>query len=700
MGTGVFIGEDMISKYGVVEVVVMSTINPRRERSHGYNNWNDFYPPAGESFIIQDILDARATAKSNGKMAVNADGKMDEGDDMRHILWDLKDGFTKLKDPDDIELFRDTPGTYLGIKKHQGTQKYDNSIDPTLPLASKPGFKSHDLPLNQILYGPPGTGKTYETKSLAVEIITGEKLSNRDELNSHYNSLVEDGRIQFITFHQSYGYEDFVEGIKPKLDKPEGGDVEYEIKDGIFKKMCRESTNKKYLNTTIYSDESHVQQEEKLNPKKNEGHKILQLDSPSCTEAFNFGKKYQGRNVWQLRMTHGSMNENSISVDGFNWFDKYNLDDEVKNSQGKASEFSKMLDRNILEQINKGIDPNDMIRSDAAINRTMRFCLKMRKGDLVMVHKRPNSSKLESKELNQILAVAEVIGDYKYEEGERYAHTRAVKFLWCKRDDELPINISDINNGKILSDTTICGAKNINPELLIKKVNERIGHIQENEVTQDEELVVSNSDHRPPQNRFVLIIDEINRGNISKILGELITLLEEDKRLGNEETLEVTLPYSGDKFSIPNNLYIIGTMNTADRSIAFLDTALRRRFDFREMMPDSKILEDKIFEGVNLQQLLDAINFKIREELDRDHQIGHSYLINVKSISDLARAFKNKICPLLDEYFHDRREKINSILNNSNLITNEDKNNWDWANDEAFQNPENYKAVYKANSGD
>ena len=516
---------------------------------------------------------------------------------------------------------------------------------------------------------------------MAVEIITGEKLSNRDELNSHYNSLVEDGCIQFITFHQSYGYEDFVEGIKPKLNEPEGGDVEYEIKDGIFKQLCNEASDKKYLTNSLTeaapSAKLDVSQKTTLDPTE-----------------------YQERKVWQLRMTHGSMNENSISVDGFNWFDKYNLDDEVKNSQGKASEFSKMLDNNILEQINKGIDPNDMIRENAANSRMTRFCLKLEKGDLVMVHKCPNSSKLDSKELNQILAVAEVIGDYKYEEGERYAHTRAVKFLWCKRDDELPINISDINNGKILSDTTICGAKNINPELLIKKVNERIGLIQEDEVPQDEELIVSNSDHTHQQNRFVLIIDEINRGNISKILGELITLLEDDKRSGNEEALEVTLPYSGDKFSIPNNLYIIGTMNTADRSIAFLDTALRRRFDFREMMPDSKILEDKIFEGVNLQQLLDAINFKIREELDRDHQIGHSYLINVKSISDLARAFKNKICPLLDEYFHDRREKINSILNNSDLIINGDKDNWDWGNDGVFQNPENYKAVYKANSGD
>ena len=671
MGTGVFIGEDMISKYGDVEVIVVSTNNPRRIASHGYNNWNDFYPPAGESFIIQDILDARATAKSNGKMAVNADGKMDEGDDMRHILWDLKDGFTKLKDPDDIELFRDAPGTYIGIKKHQGEQKLDDSIVPDLPSVPKSILKSHDFPLNQILYGPPGTGKTYKTKSLAVEIITGKRLSNRGELNSHYNSLVGDGRIQFITFHQSYGYEDFVEGIKPKLDKPEGGDVEYEIKDGIFKQLCKEALDKKYLTNSLIevapSAKLDVSQETTLDPTE-----------------------YQGRNVWQLRVgPHGYLNEVTIAIDGISWFDKYNLEDEVKNSQGDVKKFTEMLEQNISEQITQGKASYHTIRDTAAKKNMRQFCLKIKEGDLIIVHERPKGSKKP----NQILAIVEISGDYKYEAGERYCHTRKINLLWRKEANELHLN------GQDLSERVICEDSSIRSEELIKKVNERIGFIPENKVAQDEELVVPNSDHLYPKNRFVLIIDEINRGNISKILGELITLLEEDKRLGNEEVLEVTLPYSGDKFSIPNNLYIIGTMNTADRSIAFLDTALRRRFDFREMMPDSKILEDKIFEGVNLQQLLDAINFKIREELDRDHQIGHSYLVNVKSISDLARAFKNKICPLLDEYFHDRRGKINYILNNSGLITNGDKDNWSWANDAAFQNPENYKAAYKVNRG-
>ncbi len=661
----------MSSKYGEVEVVVVSIDNPRRIGSHGYNNWKYFYPSYGYPFKIQDILDAREAARSKGVLAVNADGSADDNNDIRHILWDLEYGLTKLKNPADVELFRGNPGVYNGIKKHQGEQKFDDSIAPGLPSVPKSILKSYDFPLNQILYGPPGTGKTYETKSLAVEIITGEKPINRRELNSRYNLLVKDSRIQFITFHQSYGYEDFVEGIKPKLDKPEGGDVEYEIKDGIFKQLCEKASDKKYLTNSL----------REVAPS-------AKLDTPQ--ETVLDPKEYQGHKVWQLRVgPHGYLNEVTIAIDGISWFDKYNLEDEVKNSQGDVKKFTEMLEQNISEQRTQGKASYHTIRDTAAKKNMRQFCLKIKEGDLIIVHERPRGNKKP----NQILAIVEISGDYKYEEGERYCHTRKIKFLWRKEDNGLNLN------GQDLSERVICEDSSIRPEELIKKVNERIGPIQESEVTQYEELVVSNSDHTHPQNRFVLIIDEINRGNISKILGELITLLEEDKRLGNEEALEVTLPYSGDKFSIPNNLYIIGTMNTADRSIAFLDTALRRRFDFREMMPDSKILEYKIFEGVNLQQLLDAINFKIREELDRDHQIGHSYLINVKSISDLARAFKNKICPLLDEYFHDRREKVNSILNNSNLIINGDKDNWDWANDGAFQNPENYKVVYKVNSG-
>ena len=160
--------------------------------------------------------------------------------------------------------------------------------------------------------------------------------------------------------------------------------------------------------------------------------------------------------------------------------------------------------------------------------------------------------------------------------------------------------------------------------------------------------------------KHVLIIDEINRGNVSAIFGELITLLEEDKRKGNPEHIEVKLPYSGKDFSVPNNVYIIGTMNTADRSVEALDTALRRRFSFVEMQSKPDILS-KVGE-VDLRKLLKTINQRIEVLIDKDHQIGHSYFIGIQNIDDLKRTFKDKIIPLLEEYFYGDFGKIGLVL--------------------------------------
>lgn len=162
--------------------------------------------------------------------------------------------------------------------------------------------------------------------------------------------------------------------------------------------------------------------------------------------------------------------------------------------------------------------------------------------------------------------------------------------------------------------------------------------------------------------RFVIIIDEINRGNVSAIFGELITLIEESKRLGNEEALEVTLPYSKKKFGVPNNLHIIGTMNTADRSVEALDTALRRRFTFEEMMSNYDVIKSEGSLGVDLSEVLKTINDRIEVLLDRDHLIGHSYFLHVDSLETLQSRFKDNIIPLLQEYFYGDYGKIGLVL--------------------------------------
>jgi len=165
-----------------------------------------------------------------------------------------------------------------------------------------------------------------------------------------------------------------------------------------------------------------------------------------------------------------------------------------------------------------------------------------------------------------------------------------------------------------------------------------------------------------PKNKYLLVIDEINRANISKVFGELITLIEDDKRLGMPNELKVTLPYSQEEFGVPKNLYILGTMNTSDRSIALLDIALRRRFTFIELKPDPKLLENSIIAGLNLSELLTQLNKRITLLIGRDYQIGHSYFMKIDNLEALRFTWYHRIIPLLQEYFYHDSRRLKAVI--------------------------------------
>ncbi|WP_144663455.1 McrB family protein [Campylobacter jejuni] len=436
------------------------------------------------------------------------------------------------------------------------------------------------IPLNQILYGSPGTGKTYHTIDKALEIL-GKNLESRDDKKAKFDEYVKNGQIVFTTFHQSYGYEEFVEGIKPDLDKEnENSQIRYKIKDGIFKKLCKKALYKeqKLKNDTLISNYS---------------------------------------SVWKISLGYNAslreecFKENKICI-GWN---------EIPKNMG--DEFLKL-----------GNNDKNTINS---------FKNEMQLGDLVCVF---NS-------LKTIKGIGIIKSDVKYTQQGEYQTYREVE--WISKDDE--VNIYELNDNINLTQKTVYKLWRISPNILLDKISN----------VKNLELIQDNT-----KEPFIIIIDEINRGNVSKIFGELITLIEPSKRIGEKEELKVTLPYSGEKFGVPKNVYIIGTMNTADRSITSLDTALRRRFEFVEMMPDvSKLSMD--CEGINLQELLKAINTRIEYLLDREKTIGHAFFIGVENLNDLKSIFQNKIIPLLQEYFYNDYALINAVLNDNGMIFEDKK---------------------------
>ncbi len=455
-----------------------------------------------------------------------------------------------------------------------------------------------DIPLNQILYGAPGTGKTYNTVIKALEIITGKtyKLSNDlqerkeqyKEYLAEFNKLKDQGQIEFVTFHPSTSYEEFVEGIKPVMqESEEQSDLQYKIEDGIFKRIAKRA-----------------------------GAETISLHG----ESIDFTK------TRIFKMSLGQGTDNDIF--------KYCMENNViANGYGNGIDFSGVKNK---QDIIKKVKSDN--KYDFSVEAMKRFILWMKPGDIVLIADGKSS----------VAAIAQVKGKYEYKTDTEIDYTNFRKVKWLYKGD---IPIKAIYN------------KNLSMQSIYAFYNEsKKGTSEYNTNINTEYLnkLISGKESSNKDKKYVLIIDEINRGNISKIFGELITLLEPTKRIGADETLYVTLPYSKKPFGVPANLYIIGTMNTSDRSIASLDIALRRRFSFRAMRPEDNLVKD--VKDIQLNSIFKKMNKKIEILLDEDHMIGHSFLMKCQSVEDVRKAWFNEIMPLINEYFYGDWEKIKMVL--------------------------------------
>lgn len=453
-----------------------------------------------------------------------------------------------------------------------------------------------DIGLNTILYGPPGTGKTYHTVIYAVAIIENKELATVEaedyaEVLERYNEYKTQGRIEFTTFHQSYGYEEFIEGIKPVIASDEetggeAGEIQYSVQPGVFKRFCEKA------------------------------------DRPAVADTEDFGIG-ENPNIWKVSL-YGT-GDNPIRTECLkNGHIRIGWDDYGKDITDET-DFTAYGGKVVL---------------NAFMNR-------MQIGDIV----------LSCYSSTTIDAVGVVTGECEWhDEYEDLKRVRKVKWL-VKNIRE---NIMGITDGTVMMQMSVYRLN-----VTLADVMKIVGKYKP-----------AHASKPARQGNYVFIVDEINRGNISKIFGELITLIESTKRLGQSEGMSVRLPYSQKLFGVPKNVYIIGTMNTADRSIATIDTALRRRFLFREMLPVPKVLSDISVEDLSISDLLTRLNKRIAVLYDREHTIGHAYFMPLKAsptIDTLAEIFANNIIPLLQEYFYEDYEKIRLVLGDNRKSATEEQ---------------------------
>lgn len=552
----------------------------------------------GQVWIFRGIKPGDKIVANNGQSIVVATGTVTqgydyspnwhlvEGEDYPHqikVQWD-DIGRRKVNRPDWIsslkELSKSEFETMVSAEKINDTEEVEQKeavkeIQPR-PLPCKPR--------NIILYGPPGTGKTYSTIRRALELILGEKalegLSD-EALVKIFREKQAQGQVEFVTFHQAYGYEEFVEGIRPVFGEHEGSEVCYELHDGIFKRIALRAAAEGLIAKDEEPDFDTLWSLFLKNVEE-EGNRVAMSSS---------GKPYV------LRASgRGSLNIYPCELDE---------DGAVKTiDENSWRTASKKYTQLLWEHRNElGPDPKD----------------------------------IDSAKTAKLFAL-----EFKTSGGHHYSA------IWIAYRELFNLSRSASGRKQGL----------IEPKELVQQALDKPG------------AGGASFSFSAAMPHYVLIVDEINRGNISKILGELITLLEADKRLGMPSELKLPLSYSPEhRFAVPPNLHVIGTMNTADRSIALMDVALRRRFTFEELMPDSgiigKVLSKEVANHalINLvMDIFDTMNQRIRFVYDRDHQLGHAYFLGVRNLEDLRLVFVDRVIPLLQEYFYGAWDKICMVL--------------------------------------
>lgn len=492
------------------------------------------------------------------------------------------------------------PAHLVQVESLAALEALCNAYDEGGAFLESNGMTDRSPPLNQILYGPPGTGKTYHTVNEALAILDpaylAENENNRTALKQRFDELSEEGRIRFMTFHQSFSYEDFVEGIRaaPAAEQEEeggAGGIAYRVESGVFAQLCEDAQRDKAF-------------EAKVGVREN-----AQVWKISIEEASSSGE------TRRYCFKHGEAR--------IGWPDVGDI--RAESFTERAAKLGSN-DRSSLTNFGRDIVPGDVL-----------VCLGTR---------------------TQICAVGVVTGEYEYAEkappGVREDYVHKLPVRWLATD--LSFDITPLNQGVGLTLKTVYPLTRISWSALQDALRNA------GVALAGEQAAKGAVESKP----YVLIIDEINRGNVSRIFGELITLIEESKRAGGPEELSAVLPYSKRSFRVPKNVHLIGTMNTADRSLAGLDIALRRRFVFKEMPPRPELLDGVEVKGIDIGRLLRVMNERIEMLLDRDHCLGHAYfmpLVADRRLERLELIFRNQVLPLLQEYFFEDWQRTQWVLN-------------------------------------